>query len=109
MPTQQLSDLDQVAKYDSPHLKVLIADSNHIRSIRSLSSTLFMRNFNRFSLQNNYIPPSEVCHHSNSEGKKIYYIVYFEMMYIDSLGGDRSNFFYIRAKVSLPIKQFMEL
>jgi len=56
----ELNDLDQVAKYNSTHLKILIADSNHIRSIINLSSTAFMRNFNRLSLQNNRIPSSEI-------------------------------------------------
>ena len=59
----KLSDLDHVTRYESPHLKILIADSNQIRSIRNLSSTIFMRNFNRFSLQHNHIPSSEVGHH----------------------------------------------
>ncbi|KAK4025915.1 hypothetical protein OUZ56_014950 [Daphnia magna] len=55
-----LTSLDQVIKYRNPPLKVLIADSNRIESIRNLSGSDFMRNFSRFSLRHNFITPSEI-------------------------------------------------
>ncbi|XP_057367279.1 protein singed wings 2-like [Daphnia carinata] len=55
-----LTSLDQVMKYRNSPLKVLIADSNRIESIRNLSGSDFIRNFSRFSLRHNSIKPSEL-------------------------------------------------
>ena len=56
----QLTSLDQVIKYHHLPLRILIADSNQIQSIRNLSNSAFIRNYNRFSLRHNNISPAEV-------------------------------------------------
>ena len=57
----QLTNLDQVVHYgDQSSLRILIADSNRINSIRNLSGSFFLRHFNRFSLRHNQIHPNEV-------------------------------------------------
>nr|CAH0101790.1 unnamed protein product [Daphnia galeata] len=55
-----LTSLDQVIKYRNQPLKILIADSNQIVSIRNLSTSDFILNFSRLSLRNNFITPNEI-------------------------------------------------
>lgn len=47
-------------QYADQSLRILIADSNQIQSVRNFSKSAFFRNFHRLSLRNNHINPSEV-------------------------------------------------